>query len=62
LNQESQLIEKQVDLDDFTIFYWAGGITSTSTHILFLPGWAVSIETYLESFISTMLCSSRRVP
>ncbi len=46
---ENQLIEKQVDLDDCTISYWAGGLTSNSAPILFLPGWAVSIETYLES-------------
>ena len=46
---ESQLIEKQVDLDDCTISYWVGGITLNSAHILFLPGWAVSIEVYLES-------------
>ena len=46
---ESQLLEKQVDLDDCTISYWAGGLTSNSAPILFLPGWAVSIETYLES-------------
>ncbi|MBD1807474.1 hypothetical protein H6F98_18770 [Microcoleus sp. FACHB-SPT15] len=59
---ESQLIEKQVDLDDCTISYWAGGLTSNSAPILFLPGWAVSIETYLESLNKefSVFCMSNR--
>ncbi len=46
---ENQLLAKQVDLGDFKTSYWEGGLASNSAPILFLPGWAVSVETYQES-------------
>ncbi len=45
----NQLSEKQVELQDYTISYWQGGLASNADPILFLPGWSVSVETYLES-------------
>ncbi len=46
---KNQLFEKQVNLKDCLISYWEGGLASNSAPIVFLPGWAVSVETYLES-------------
>lgn len=43
------MLEKQVDLETCRISYWEGGLASTSNPIVFLPGWSVSVETYLES-------------
>jgi pimeloyl-ACP methyl ester carboxylesterase len=43
------MLEKQVDLETCRISYWEGGLASASNPILFLPGWSVSVETYLES-------------
>jgi len=46
---KTHLLEKQVDLEECRISYWEGGLGTNSEPILFLPGWSVSIETYLES-------------
>ncbi len=46
---ENQLLEKQFDLEECSISYWEGGLLSNTAPILFLPGWAVSVKTYLES-------------
>jgi pimeloyl-ACP methyl ester carboxylesterase len=46
---KNQLLEKQVDLEWGSIYYWEGGLASDSAPLLFLPGWSVSVETYLES-------------
>jgi pimeloyl-ACP methyl ester carboxylesterase len=43
------LTEKQVELKDFKISYLQGGLASDSPSILFLPGWGVSVETYIKS-------------
>ena len=43
------MIENQVNLASCRISYWEGGLASTSKPIVFLPGWSVSVETYLES-------------
>lgn len=43
------MLEKQVDLERCRISYWEGGLASTSNPIVFLPGWSISVETYLES-------------
>jgi pimeloyl-ACP methyl ester carboxylesterase len=43
------MLEKQVDLEKCKISYWEGGGVANRHPILFLPGWAVSVETYLES-------------
>jgi pimeloyl-ACP methyl ester carboxylesterase len=43
------MLEKQIDLENCRISYWEGGLASTSYPLLFLPGWSVAVETYLES-------------
>lgn len=46
---QEYLIEKQVDLAECSISYLQGGKKSTADPILFLHGWAVSLEPYQES-------------
>ncbi len=43
------MLEKQIDLEKCRISYWEGGLVSASNPILFLPGWSVTVETYLQS-------------
>ncbi|HEY9667527.1 MAG TPA: alpha/beta hydrolase [Coleofasciculaceae cyanobacterium] len=43
------MLEKQVNLESYKISYWEGGLASIPNPVLFLPGWGVSVETYLES-------------
>jgi pimeloyl-ACP methyl ester carboxylesterase len=45
----NQLTQKQARLQNFSISYLQGGLGSDLAPILFLPGWGVSVETYLES-------------
>lgn len=45
----NQLTQKQASLHNFSMFYLQGGLVSDLAPILFLPGWGVSVETYLES-------------
>lgn len=46
---ENQLTEKQVDIKEGKISFWEGGQASSSTPIVFLPGWSVSVAPYQES-------------
>jgi len=46
---KQKLIENNIKLEDCNIYYWEGGLASNSAPIVFLPGWAVSVATYLES-------------
>lgn len=43
------MIEKQIDLGNYSISYWEGGQGLNLNPLVFLPGWSVSVETYLES-------------
>ncbi|MFB2837405.1 alpha/beta fold hydrolase [Aerosakkonemataceae cyanobacterium BLCC-F167] len=45
---ESFFIEKQIDLVDSNIYYKEAGKANNSITILFIHGWAVSIEPYQE--------------
>lgn len=44
-----QLTAQQVELQNGRIYYLEGGVSSNLVPIVFLPGWSVSVETYLES-------------
>lgn len=43
------LNEKQIDLENCSIYYLEGGKVSSSPTVLFIHGWAVSLEPYQES-------------
>lgn len=43
-----QLIEKQVDVNEHSIYYLEGGTASDSEPILFVHGWSVSTKPYQE--------------
>ncbi|MFQ4142832.1 alpha/beta hydrolase [Chlorogloeopsis sp. ULAP02] len=40
--------EKQVQVQEQSIFYLEGGIANNSTPILFIHGWAVGVDPYQE--------------
>lgn len=46
---ESLFIEKQIYLSDSHIYYLEGGKATNSISILFIHGWAVSLEPYQEN-------------
>ncbi|HEY9879802.1 MAG TPA: alpha/beta hydrolase [Leptolyngbyaceae cyanobacterium] len=48
LTLQSQLTSHRVDLPRCRIFYQQGGSQSSSTPILFLHGWGISVEPYQE--------------
>ncbi len=54
-----QFIEKQVYVNEHKIFYLEGGIASNKEPILFVHGWAVSVEPYQE--IINVLCQRYQV-
>lgn len=43
-----QLVEKQVDVNEHSIYYLEGGTASDSEPILFVHGWSVSTKPYQE--------------
>jgi pimeloyl-ACP methyl ester carboxylesterase len=54
-----QFIEKQIYVNEHKIFYLEGGIASNKEPILFIHGWAVSVEPYQE--IINVLCQRYQV-
>jgi pimeloyl-ACP methyl ester carboxylesterase len=47
-----QLLEKQIEINGYTIYYVSQDIGSTSTPILLLHGWGVGLEPYYEAINS----------
>ena len=56
---QNKLTRKQMYLAGYTVNYWEGGVLSNTDPILFLHGWGLSVEAYLENL--NLLCKRYRV-